>query len=881
MRANSDEQERETFYDQLETLVKSHDTRRTHLVIAGDFNSKVGKSTHSDQCMGPYTRGRRNENGHRLVEFCQENELILANSLFRHRACHMTTWVGSRQDKETKKTVPIYNQIDYILVKQHQRANITNARAYSGTTTNSDHRLVIMTLNLKFRRATRQNAKTTNKYNTPKLANDENVQKEYQADYDERRKHTQLDPLPNPQSKLAVILDTILEAASAKVGIIKPTNNKYDCPIIAALSVKQKELRAQIQNSTCPSNKREKLKSERNQLLHKIKKQAVLATENRLDQLASEIEKTKDSARMFEAARALTRLKPKDTLVQREDGSYIANATEAAQHIADYFASKLSVTGKPPLNPKNTSGPLIEPLSRYEVEKAVKSLRNRRAVGPDKVPSELLKYGSNQLHQDIADVLNQSLQQGDELDIGGGTLIALQKDGKPRGPVSSLRPIVLLTALRKMLSIITLNRIRSKVEEFLSPGQSGFRQNRSTTDAVWAHKWLVAAAQKHQIEIEILGIDMTSAFDTIDRQKLLDNTKEVFGDDAWRMTVMLLNNTSLQVNFKKALSAPFLTNIGSPQGDSLSPVLFTVYLECALRQLRREIEKPVTDVGLPSEIIYADDVDFVSRSREHILNIESAAPRVLAEWNLKVNPLKTEHLTISRLDNRAEESWRLAKKLGTLLGDSEELERRRRLGAVALSQASTLWKRSTLVSESKRIRLYKACVKPIITYNFSTWALTQSELNRLDSFHRRQLRTVIGVRYPNKISNEDLYARTNSEPLSHELFRARWRMLGHALRMNSELPAKEAMSYYFRDEAVGYFRGQPRTTIATAINKDLADIYNAAASKRGRKRATIASLPKKLLSNADLCQLETLARDRKKWKSMIVDAHALLSAKRI
>lgn len=241
-RVNSNEQERETFYEQLEAQVRMHDTRRTHLVIAGDFNSKVGKRANLDRCMGAYTRGRRNDNRHRLAEFCHEHELLLANSLFRHRACHMTTWVGSRHDKETQKTVPIYNQIDYVIVKQHQRAYITDARAYSGTTTNSDHRIVIMTWSLKFKRATRQQAKTVTKYDTNKLANDTAVQIEYQADYDERRKHTPPEQQPNPQLKLVAIQDTV----------IKPTQRKYDCPIIAALSAEQKDLRAQIQNSTCP-----------------------------------------------------------------------------------------------------------------------------------------------------------------------------------------------------------------------------------------------------------------------------------------------------------------------------------------------------------------------------------------------------------------------------------------------------------------------------------------------------------------------------------------------------------------------------------------------------------------------------------------------------
>ena len=152
--------------------------------------------------------------------------------------------------------MPIYNQINYVIMKQHQRANITNATAYSGTTNNSDHRIVIMQWSLKFKGATRQQAKTVTKYDTRKLANDSPVQDEYRADYYERRKRGPLEQQPKPQLKLVVMQATILEGARARVGVIKPTKHKYDCPIIAALSTEQKELRAQIQNSTCPHDKR-------------------------------------------------------------------------------------------------------------------------------------------------------------------------------------------------------------------------------------------------------------------------------------------------------------------------------------------------------------------------------------------------------------------------------------------------------------------------------------------------------------------------------------------------------------------------------------------------------------------------------------------------
>jgi hypothetical protein len=126
-----------------------------------------------------------------------------------------------------------------------------------------------------------------------------------------------------------------------------------------------------------------------------------------------------------------------------------------------------------------------------------------------------------------------------------------------------------------------------------------------------------------------------------------------------------------------------------------------------------------------------------------------------------------------------------------------------------------------------------------------TWALTQAETDRLDAFHRRQLKAVIGVRYPDKISTIDLYERIGSAPLSHDLFQARWRMLGHVLLFNDEVPARKAMAYYFNmpEEKAARFQGHPRTTIATTTDQDIKNIQETASKRRGRKKATIAALP--------------------------------------
>ena len=117
----------------------------------------------------------------------------------------------------------------------------------------------------------------------------------------------------------------------------------------------------------------------------------------------------------------------------------------------------------------------------------------------------------------------------------------------------------------------------------------------------------------------------------------------------------------------------------------------------------------------------------------------------------------------------------------------------------------------------------------------STWALTQAESNELDAFHRRQLRSIIGVRYPDTISNNELYARTKTTPLSLEMFLARWKLFGHTLRMNNEVPAKQAMLDYFSIEKSGEtsaFQGRPRTTPPIVLSQDLEQMKAAAAEAR-------------------------------------------------
>ena len=379
-----------------------------------------------------------------------------------------------------------------------------------------------------------------------------------------------------------------------------------------------------------------------------------------------------------------------------------------------------------------------------------------------------------------------------------------------------MRPIVLLTTLRKTLSLVVV----PKVYEYLSPSQSGFRRGRSTADVLFGYRWLCAKAQRQRVSIEFLGIDLSRAFDTIRRDKLIDTLKTFIGESELRMIRLLLADTSLEPRLSTGDCHAFATSIGAPQGDSLSPVLFTVYLEVALRDLRSRLPtRPIADSNLPLDVEYADDTDFISTSRLFLDDIERIAPACLAEWSLTINASKTERSSVSRHADRVDEEWRMTRKLGSLLGEAEDIARRKQLANVAFRKLSTVWFRRSRISLLLRLRLYESFVVPVLTYNMGTWGLTKAELDRLDTYHRRHLRQIIGIHWPNLIST--LYRCCRSHPISEDVISARWRLFGHVLRMPLDAPAQQAIDYYFADTGVATFRGRPRTTLPTALSADL------------------------------------------------------------
>ena len=147
--SNAEEAEVEWFCEDLQDLLELT-PKKDVLFIIGDWNAKVG-SQETPGVTGKFGLGILNEAGQRLIEFCQENALVIANTLFQQPKRRLYTWTSP--DGQHR------NQIDSILCSQRW-SYIESVKTRLGADYGSTHELLIAKFRLKLKKS-RENHSTT------------------------------------------------------------------------------------------------------------------------------------------------------------------------------------------------------------------------------------------------------------------------------------------------------------------------------------------------------------------------------------------------------------------------------------------------------------------------------------------------------------------------------------------------------------------------------------------------------------------------------------------------------------------------------------------------------------------------------------------------
>ena len=118
----------------------------------------------------------------------------------------------------------------------------------------------------------------------------------------------------------------------------------------------------------------------------------------------------------------------------------------------------------------------------------------------------------------------------------------------------------------------------------------------------------------------------------------------------------------------------------------------------------------------------------------------------------------------------------------------------RRLGIASSSMnaLARVWSQGRLSLKSK-LRLYQTCILPVLLYGSDTWTLLKADVNRLQAFHMRCQRRILGVKWQDKIRNVTISEKTGLPPVTDIIEARRAALFGHVVRLGERTPAHRVL----------------------------------------------------------------------------------------
>ncbi|CAF1148311.1 unnamed protein product [Rotaria sordida] len=113
--------------------------KKDAILIIGDWNAKVGE-TAVPGIVEKFGLGKCNEAGERLLDFCQENHMIITNTCFQQPKRRLYTWTTPNGQHR--------NQIDYILCNRRWKSSITSIKTRPGADWGTDYELLLSAINI-------------------------------------------------------------------------------------------------------------------------------------------------------------------------------------------------------------------------------------------------------------------------------------------------------------------------------------------------------------------------------------------------------------------------------------------------------------------------------------------------------------------------------------------------------------------------------------------------------------------------------------------------------------------------------------------------------------------------------------------------------------
>lgn len=223
----------------------------------------------------------------------------------------------------------------------------------------------------------------------------------------------------------------------------------------------------------------------------------------------------------------------------------------------------------------------IAPVTAEDVSDIIRSLPNRGSTGRDGISSFFVKKFSDILSPALAHLFNISISEGQFPNaLKSSIVVPIPKKGDSRD-LTNFRPISLISVISKIFEKAMAVKIVNFLNKhsIVSSSQHGFREGHSAESAVIGMiQHLNDRLDKNEYVIAV-SFDLSRAFDTLHPEFLSEKAERLgLRGRVNRWLVSFLNGRSFEVKIGKSRSRSYFTDLGTPQGSVLGPLIFLLYV---------------------------------------------------------------------------------------------------------------------------------------------------------------------------------------------------------------------------------------------------------------------------------------------------------------
>ena len=854
--------EKEHFYDEL--ACEWDLCSNTEMVLGlGDFNGHVGKWIEGFEGVhGGNGIGLRNDEGRRLLEFCDEKGLCVANTWFKKKEGRKITYRAGGNETE----------IDFVLVGRNHRKYLKDVKVIPGEL---QHGLVIV--DIVGKKLVRRVGK--NKIMRRRLwkLKENDVKRNFE---------NRMRELVNMEAQdlWKSFKDGALKACDELCGKVLSRRDGGDTwwwneDVKTAISKKKNAYRAM-----CKSRSGKDV-ANYIAMRNRAKKVVARAMKVRAEKEMEDFGKMPNNVFKFVNSMKKDGRDIEGGRCMRDKDGRLGFCEDDRKRIWKEHMEKIMNEENPwdqVTDADMVEGP-VEEVTRVEMMSAIKAMKFGKAAGPSEVNTEMI-VASGQVGLNVMMELCQRLLDGRGIPNEWKTSIVVPIF-KGKGDVmscGSYRGVKLLEHAMKIVERVLEKRIREIVN--LNAMQCGFMPGKGTMDALFILRRMQEEYREKDKKMYMCFVDLEKAFDRVPRRVLEWALRRRGVPEVMVKAVMsMYEGVTTKIKVGTGFSNEFPVKVGVHQGSVLSPLLFAIVMDVVTEDARE---------GLMHEILYADDLVITSDSMEDLREKFGKWKDSLESKGMKINIGKTKlmvsgmegELTRSKIDpcgicgrrvmaNSMQctdcRNWIHArcskmKKVSTTIAQGFICSRCRsreemvmsveklcdgvenvkgfcylgdRLNASGGSESAVTarvrigWSKFRECHEvlcGRRFtlklkgRIYQSCVRSAMLYGSETWCLKEKEAGILRRAERAMMRVMCGVKLMDRKNAKELLKMlglNESVEMMAKASATRW--YGHVLRREEDNVLREAFDFKVDGPRK---RGRPKYTWKRKVEDEIKKI---------------------------------------------------------